>query len=441
MEKHACTQPVGNVFPPSRRTDPKKLLLKTVVGLSIGFVVTSWWSSDSFFNGVSSLSFVSKALRTTNLSRTDHKSAATVPVGESVSERRFSVSLDRTLSERGLNLITAVSGCHLAAWVFQGGGPNPFFIDCNLAQGRGDLLGAGEYHASQQLDPGTIRHIQSYDTIYVNARGLAVFVETILSNITTPIVLLVGQYHHNTIQFIPEETEMTLLNTSCIVRLFAHNLEEYFHQPHHPKLAPWPYGIQPYSYGRNRTHPWPSEFLSEAFWRLQNDKNSTKTKGIMHGYIKKRTNPKRKNIPSGPKLDYAEYYDEIARHRFILSPDGDRPECFRTYEAIAMGTIPITELSASLHRHLQPAPILFETSDWNLNETQAMERLGVAQFPTVNRMLVLEEYWLDYVEREVGGRSLRWFDSLALKKAKLDEFQILTNEKDLLSGVTAYGHG
>ncbi|KAI2513123.1 hypothetical protein MHU86_1161 [Fragilaria crotonensis] len=148
------------------------------------------------------------------------------------------------------------------------------------------------------------------------------------------------------------------MNASCIVRLFAQNLGEYFHQPHHPKLAPWPYGIQPYPYKRRRRHPWPSDFLSEAFWRLQNSKNSsTKTKGIMHGYLNQNTHPKRENISSGPKLDNAEYYEEIARHRFILSPDGDRPECYRTFEAIGLGTTdnPILEAhgdkNATGHRH------------------------------------------------------------------------------------------
>ncbi|KAI2508400.1 hypothetical protein MHU86_6074 [Fragilaria crotonensis] len=178
--------------------------------------------------------------------------------------------------------------------------------------------------------------------------------------------------------------------------------------------------------------PWRLKIYVEAFYRHQHDTPDSKTYGIMQGYLSN-TNAKRSNVPSGPKLQYTEYCEEIASHQFILSPDGDRPECYRTYEAIGMGTVPITELSASLYRHLQPAPVLYETYDWNLTETQAMERLGVAHFPTVNRMLVLEEYWLDYVQREMGGRELRWFDRISMRKATLNDFKLLTEETDRLS--------
>ncbi|KAI2513141.1 methyltransferase [Fragilaria crotonensis] len=334
--------------------------------------------------------------------------------GAAVSLGRFSESLGRTISERGVNLITAASGCHLTAWVFHGGGSDASVVDCFLAPGND--LGIGGYHASQHLNMETSSQIEPYDTIYVNTRGLTDFVETILPNITLPIILIVGQHRH-VVQLIPEETEATLLNSSFIVRLFSQNLGYHFRQPLHPKLAPWPYGILP--------HHWPLGFLSKAILRLQSDTNHSKTGGIMYGYLSM-TNVKRQNIPSGPQLNYTEYYDEIARHRFILSPDGDRPDCFRTYEAIGLGTVPITELPADLYRHLQPAPVLFETSDWNLSETQAMRRLGVTQYPSVNQMLVLEEYWLDYVEREIGGRDLRWFDRIALRRSKLKDFQILT---------------
>ncbi len=91
---------------------------------------------------------------------------------------------------------------------------------------------------------------------------------------------------------------------------------------------------------------------------------------------------------SGPKLNYTEYCEEIAQHRFILSPNGDRPECYQMYEAIGMGTVPITEMSSSLYRHLLPAPVLYAMLNWNLRETMAVKRLGVASPPTVNRMLV-----------------------------------------------------
>jgi hypothetical protein len=417
------THPVGDASHLSRPC--MKLVLRTiVVGCFIGLalvVVVDLSSLDSSFIRASSYEFKVQASNLGGVDSLHDPDSGEVdshhePDSEdAISQGRFSVSFERTLSERGVNLITAKSGCHLTAWVFHGGGSHASVVDCYPVPG--DILdNEGGYHGSQHLDLETASQIQSYDTIYVNTHGLTDFVETILPNITSRVILLVGQ-HHRVVELIPAETEVKLLNSSMIVRVFSQNLGFHFREPRHPKLAPWPYGIQPSN--------WPLDFLRKAIWRLQDDANHTKTKGIMHGYLSM-TNLKRESIPSGQKLDYTEYYDEIARHRYILSPDGDRPECYRTYEAIGLGTVPITELLADLHRHLQPAPVLFETSDWNITEAQAMERLGIMQFPTVNRMLVLEEYWLDYVQREVGGRNLRWFDCISLKKAKLHDFQILT---------------
>lgn len=426
-----------------------KLAPRVMAAFSIGCALGSLWSYDSSFVRLSSsltnptrinniqIAFVPEASTThdpppageaethnepvvvetdathapvTGKGRNDHEAV----IGELVRRGRFSVSLEQTLSERGLNIMTPLSGCHFAAWVFLSGGSGWKFIDCKLV--TRDVLGIDEYHVSQQLDNVTAQQIQSYDTIFVNIKGLQDFVETILPNIFTPFVLITAQYHY-VIAKIPAETEAALLNSSCIARIFAHNLGVHFHQSHHPKLAPFALGMTPL--------PGAIKGFSEAFLRLQHDTSNSKVKGIMHGYISG-TNPKRNHVPSGPKLNYTEYYDEIARHRFILSPDGVRPECYRTYEAIGLGTVPITELPADLYRHLQPAPVLYEASDWNISEAEALERLGLAHFPTVNRMMIMEEYWLDYIQREMAGRDLRWFDRISLRKAKLDDFQSLS---------------
>lgn len=327
---------------------------------------------------------------------------------------RFSVSLERTLSERGLHIMTPLFGCHFAAWVFYGGGTTEDVVDCTAVSG--DVLELSEYHVSQRLNAETAKQIQAFDTIFVNYQGFEEFIQTILPKIVTPIVLIAGQYRY-IIGELLLETQSALLNSPHIVRLFAHNLGIHFpQQPHHPKLASYALGMAPI--------PEAMELFTETFYKLQNDP-SHKVKGIMHGYISN-TNPKRDSVPSGPPLNFTEYYDEIALHRFILSPDGARPECYRDYEAIGLGTIPITELPTDLYRHLQSAPVLYETTDWNLNEAQALERLGVTDFPTVNRMMITEEFWLDYIQREMGENELRWFDRLSLRKAKLADFKILT---------------
>jgi hypothetical protein len=116
------------------------------------------------------------------------------------------------------------------------------------------------------------------------------------------------------------------------------------------------------------------------------------------------TNPQRLNIPRGPTVDIKNYLSEMHRSKYIFSPDGDRPECYRHYEAIGMGTMPITQLDASTHSHLEGNAI-FNNSEWNLTVLEAT----LPQNPQVNQRLIFEEYWMEYVERIVG-RPLRWWD-------------------------------
>jgi hypothetical protein len=293
-------------------------------------------------------------------------------------------------------------------------------------------------------------------------KGLKLFSQDVLPLLDTNIVLIVGQFHVGVVRdLLLLEVEKAILSSPNIVKVFAHNIDHYFHSEHweHPKLAPWPFGLQHTPYVPDL--PDPIAYFQKAFWKHLNDSNSSnnnrnKTKGIMHSYLSLHTNPEgRKNIPSGRrKLNYTEYYDEIAEHRFLLSPNGDRSETYRIYEALGLGTIPITGLPSKLYHHLKDGPVLFNTTDWYLDDHEASRRLDAEPSSSVsnrnnnnnnnsssssstvmvvgNRIMVLVEFWLEYVERHVegGSRNLRWFDPLQAKQVSLDDFyrkQTLTN--------------
>lgn len=81
------------------------------------------------------------------------------------------------------------------------------------------------------------------------------------------------------------------------------------------------------------------------------------------------------------------------KSQYALSPDGDRPECHRHYEAIDMGTMAIISLDPYLHRHLK-GNVVFGEKRWNVTELEAR----LPHDPVVNRRLIFEEYWMEYVE-------------------------------------------
>jgi hypothetical protein len=210
----------------------------------------------------------------------------------------------------------------------------------------------------------------------------------------------------------------------------------------HPKLAPWPFGIKHLAYNHpNEAH---LELYETAFWKHLCG-GTNKTKGVMRGFINVHTNiVARSNVPSSANITSMwRYLEDLAEHQFVLSPNGDRPECFRHYEAIGLGTIPITGMSRKYYHHLENAPVLYNTTNWHLNATEAIARLGGTatthrdgKIPEANRIMILEEYWMEYVERDLGGSyKLRWFDRLQARKARLEDFLLL----NAMDGTT-YGH-
>jgi hypothetical protein len=102
------------------------------------------------------------------------------------------------------------------------------------------------------------------------------------------------------------------------------------------QISPFPYGLSP-------KHE--EEYLAEM------QRNETKDNLIFVGFILRKNNMESRNeVPrSNMKLPALEYFHSMHKSQYALSPNGDRPECHRHYEAIGMGTMPITSLDPHLY--------------------------------------------------------------------------------------------
>jgi hypothetical protein len=96
-----------------------------------------------------------------------------------------------------------------------------------------------------------------------------------------------------------------------------------------------------------------------------------------------------------------------------------KPECYRHYEAIGLGTIPVTEMNQSFAWHLQGS-VIFGTTNWDVDVLK--KELPLRRDVSANRNMIFEEYWMEYMEAEVNKGPLNWWDRHAKRRAMLQDF-------------------
>ena len=294
------------------------------------------------------------------------------------------------IEKRGGAFLTTHSGCRIAKWIYDAVDTQTS-SECN----RNDI---------RQLTHKNIPLIEDYDTIYVPFNKQDEFVDMVLDYLDVKVILISGQWQN--VQRASDNAIQRILSSDNVVHWFCQNLKKYAgDDPHHKKISPFPYGLKKFG------HQGPEQFSAYKrifFEQSLNITASNKDTNILIGYISK-AEPSRRHIPSGPKLSPDKFFKNMLTAQYILSPDGDRPDCFRHYEAIGLGVVPITQLDAHLYRHLENGPAIFNNSDWNV---ESLEQTLQSR-PTVNRNLVFEDYWMSWCDHVVGNKTLRWNTELA----------------------------
>mmetsp|Transcript_26690 Transcript_26690/g.54775 ORF Transcript_26690/g.54775 Transcript_26690/m.54775 type:complete len:156 (+) Transcript_26690:763-1230(+) len=133
------------------------------------------------------------------------------------------------------------------------------------------------------------------------------------------------------------------------------------------------------------------------------------------------TNPTRRAVLpfASPVMEYSDYLGEIAKSEYVISPDGDHPDCHRHYEAIGLGAVPITQLDPFLYSHLAEGGTIFANKNWNVSH---LESSLPNPAPFVNRNMIFEEYWMEYVEG-IANVSLGWWDVINASKSYMKDFE------------------
>lgn len=165
--------------------------------------------------------------------------------------------------------------------------------------------------------------IKEYDIVQCQLKFFPHFVTNILPRIDKKIVLITSQFEWE--GFMRTELSDSVLN--------------------HPNIALW-IATNPIYEPSDRYMVFPSGFSPfnlSIYTSILLNKEIIKTNELTHMHLAP-TNPCRELLPKGDKYPEEEFYDNIRKSKFMISPIGDRDDCYRHYECIGLKTIPISNI-------------------------------------------------------------------------------------------------
>lgn len=216
--------------------------------------------------------------------------------------------------------------------------------------------------------PHTI--LQPYDILYCEFRYLKQFVETFLPTIRTPFILVTGSYHIYNTYDAPLYAKQILEHPS-LHRWFSQN----------PMIETDDSRYQAIAYGID------IEKITEYAKTLLKPP-VPKTNKVEHLRVSK-THPCRKELPDVPPLPPSEFYDRIRKSTFLLSPIGDRNDCYRHWEAIGLGTIPICNMQYPKYKDIFGSSMMYVTIEDMKNLIGKQDLL----YTPPNKDLLCVDYW------------------------------------------------
>lgn len=200
-----------------------------------------------------------------------------------------------------------------------------------------------------EANAASLANVKAFDVVYVLQDFASEFVKKVLPILPEPVVVLTGQSAGKQFWLHRGATTDALLSHPSVAFWLAQNPTF-----RHRKFGAFPYGMR---------HDRVVMFMEakakldalETLWRsnrspldgsvdggapLLPPRNSTVllTKMTMH------PNGGRENLPQGDMLSADQYYTRMMTSQYVNSPRGDRPDCYRHWEAIGLGTLPISNV-------------------------------------------------------------------------------------------------
>jgi len=165
--------------------------------------------------------------------------------------------------------------------------------------------------------------IEDYDIVQCQVNFFNHFVDNILPNINKKIILITSQFEYPYLTR-NEKTDIVLNHPNIVLWISTNPIYE-----PSDKYMPFPCGL--------------AQFNLSIYTSILLNKEIIKENTITHMHLSE-THECRKLLPKGEKCSEEEFYDNIRKAKFMISPIGDRDDCYRHYECIGLKTIPMSNV-------------------------------------------------------------------------------------------------
>ena len=181
------------------------------------------------------------------------------------------------------------------------------------------------------LSQSDLSTVSANPVLFVQVNQLDDFCRDVLPQIVGPFTLITGKWHLPGLQ--KSDCATTILGSRHLNRWYSQN-QVFDDLP----ILPFPFGVK----------------LSSAphvYWRMRLQRVlALGRSGVFvphvatHGHLDGVALEARRQLGAvmGPRFKLTTYLNQILRHKFVISPPGDRMDTYRHWESVALGAIPVS---------------------------------------------------------------------------------------------------
>ena len=267
-----------------------------------------------------------------------------------------------------------------------------------LSSSNSFLIADAFYHQNGVFDPAAIK---DGDIIYIPTPIFTQFMQEAFPKINAKVVILSPvRYSPKTRQI--EGSDGTykwyekMLDDPRTVAWFAENLKI-----KHPKAHPLPLGccwFKPQQYKLQQRMLEKTEhasyFAKKKFKCYVNYRCRDAHRTRLRKFLGQ---PERRNMFrfSKPKR-FGKYCEDLRNAEFVISPKGVNPDCYRTWEALYAGSIPIVERTG-MEEIFDDLPVIIIDNYAELSPEFLEQAKADLQKKTFNLDKLYSKYWLDQI--------------------------------------------